>query len=106
MGLRRLFSKLAKDTSFSSHPETFFQIGSDQELLSSPQSIETVILGPGERIDLVIDFAPHAREQLYLRTRYAHVMQFRVARDKVQDSSRLPASLTNSRESSCFARAN
>lgn len=84
---------LARNTSFASPNQTFFQIGSDQGLLTAPQSIQNVILGPGERIDLVVDFAPFAGEQLYMRTKVAYVMQFRVARERTVDSARLPAVL-------------
>ncbi|MDQ0664541.1 spore coat protein A [Arthrobacter ulcerisalmonis] len=36
---------------------TFFQIGSDGGLLNAPVPLTTLLLGPGERADLVIDFA-------------------------------------------------
>lgn len=36
---------------------TFFQIGSDGGLLNAPVSLKTLLLGPGERADIVIDFA-------------------------------------------------
>lgn len=36
---------------------TFFQIGSDGGLLNAPVPLNTLLLGPGERADLVIDFA-------------------------------------------------
>jgi spore coat protein A len=84
---------VARNTSFSSPSQSFFQIGSDQGLFPAPQSIDHVILGPGERIDLVIDFSPYAGQQLYLRTNVAYVMQFRVGRESTPDSSRLPSVL-------------
>ena len=36
---------------------TFFQIGSDGGLLNAPVPLRTLLLGPGERADIVIDFA-------------------------------------------------
>ncbi|MBV9611981.1 MAG: multicopper oxidase domain-containing protein, partial [Acidobacteriaceae bacterium] len=82
----------AKDNSFASNPESFLQIGTDQGFLAAPESIATLILGPGERVDLIFDFAPFRGKQIYLRTKSAYVMQFRVSRDKVDDRSRVPAS--------------
>lgn len=37
---------------------TFFQIGSDGGLLNAPVKMNKLLLAPGERADLVIDFAP------------------------------------------------
>jgi len=37
---------------------TFVQIGSDGGLLNAPVALSKLLLGPGERADLVIDFAP------------------------------------------------
>ncbi|MBV9081942.1 MAG: multicopper oxidase domain-containing protein, partial [Acidobacteriaceae bacterium] len=82
----------AKDNSYASNPESFLQIGTDQGFLAAPQNIATLILGPGERVDLIFDFAPHRGQQIYLRTKSAYVMQFRVSRDKVDDRSLVPAS--------------
>lgn len=36
---------------------TFFQIGSDGGLLNAPVPLNTLLLGPGERADVVVDFA-------------------------------------------------
>ena len=84
---------LAQDTAFASPNQPFFQIGSDQGFLARPQSIDSVILGPGERLDLVVDFSAHAGRNLYLRTKVAMIMQFRVASGTVRDSSSVPQSL-------------
>ncbi len=40
--------------------QAFVQIGSDGGLLSAPVSRNSIILAPGERVDLVIDFAGYA----------------------------------------------
>lgn len=88
---------LAPGPSFASPGQTFFQIGSDQGFLTAPQKMESVILGPGERLDLVIDFSARAGESLYLRTKVAMIMQFRVAHGKARDSSALPGALRPAR---------
>ncbi|MBM4108310.1 MAG: DNRLRE domain-containing protein [Phycisphaerae bacterium] len=43
-----------------SNDATFWQIGSDTGLLEAPVPMTSVTLTPGERADLVIDFAPYA----------------------------------------------
>jgi spore coat protein A len=85
--------------SFSPEPKVasealpFHQIGSDQGLLPAPAEMSVVILGPGERADLVVDFSPHAGKQVVLRTDLAIVMQFRVAARKTSDSFSLTGTL-------------
>ena len=71
----------------------FFQIGSEQGFLEAPAQIDTLILGPGERADLIVDFSGHAGKELFLRTNVAVVIQFRVSGEKVKDDSTLPATL-------------
>lgn len=71
----------------------FFQIGSEQGFLEAPAQIDTLILGPGERADLIVDFGSHAGKELFLRTNVAVVMQFRVSGERVKDDSTLPATL-------------
>jgi len=68
----------------------FHQIGSDQGFLAAPARINLLIVGPGERADLILDFSSHAGKNLYLRTHVALVMQFRVASTKAADGSTLP----------------
>jgi spore coat protein A, manganese oxidase len=74
--------------------QTFHQIGTDQGLLPAPLELKQIILAPGERADLVIDFADHAGEQIILKNDFASpILQFRVSRSKVSDPSSLPATL-------------
>jgi spore coat protein A len=73
--------------------EEFFQIGSDQGLLAAPVSLEKLFLAPGERADVVMDFAAYAGQNLVLHSQAAVVMQFRVSAGRVSDDSRLPATL-------------
>jgi len=72
---------------------TFYQIGTDQGLLAAPVELKRTLLAPAERADMVIDFAPHAGEEIVLQNDAFAVMQFRVGKTRGKDESRLPASL-------------
>src|SRR5215471_4576548 len=85
------------DASVSSKSIAFHQIGSEQGFLSEPAEAREVIVGPGERVDLVVDFAAHAGREIFLRTDVAVVMQFRVSPERVDDRSSLPAKLSVAR---------
>jgi spore coat protein A len=69
------------------------QIGSDQGLLPAPVALKGVQLAPGERADVVIDFAPHRGAKIELLSEPFTLMQFRVGAAAVTDSSALPAAL-------------
>jgi len=71
----------------------FHHIGSDQGLLASPVEAHRLTISPGERMDLVLDFSDCAGEEILLNDQSVKVMQFRVAKDQVEDSSSLPAKL-------------
>jgi len=71
----------------------FHQIGTDQGLLSAPAAIKSLMLAPGERADIVVDFSDSRGEQIVLKSDSFNVMQFRVSGAKVNDSSSLPAQL-------------
>ena len=87
---------------------TFYQIGTDGGLLLHPAKLHHLVLGPGERADLVVNFAAHKGERITLtnnaRAPYpmgdpvdddtSKVMQFRVSKTAVHDSSRLPFTLS------------
>jgi spore coat protein A len=70
-----------------------FQIGTDQGLLPAPVKTEHVLLAPGERADLVIDFAAHQGERMVLASDAFDILQFRVAAQPVNDPSHMPATL-------------
>lgn len=84
---------IAPDVSFTAPPLRFFQIGGDQGFLVEPAGTERLILGPGERADVIVDFSSHRGKNLYLRTKVANILQFRVAGAKVDDRSQLPTVL-------------
>lgn len=69
------------------------QIGSDQGLLSAPVVLKGVILAPGERADVVFDFAAHAGNNIVLSSAGSAIMQFRVGSAPVRDESKLPRRL-------------
>jgi spore coat protein A len=81
------------EASVTSDSFDFFQIGSEQGFLEAPVQIRTLILGPGERADLILDFSGTSGKELFLRTDAVVFMQFRVSSGKVRDGSSLPATL-------------
>ncbi|WP_266157911.1 multicopper oxidase domain-containing protein, partial [Dyella silvatica] len=71
----------------------FQYIGSDQGLLAAPVTQTSLLLAPGERADLVIDFAELAGQSIELMNDALPVLQFRAGGGKVNDKSQLPAVL-------------
>ena len=69
------------------------QIGSDQGLLAAPVALKYLQIAPGERADIVIDFAEARGAQILLQSEPFVLMQFRVGASEVSDASALPASL-------------
>lgn len=79
--------------SVSSEPLSFHQIGSEQGFLASSAEMNVLILGPGERGDIIFDFSNQAGAEVFLRTDVAIIMQFRVGSDRVSDPFHLPSTL-------------
>jgi len=71
----------------------FLQIGTDQGLLEAPAAIHSLVVGPGERVDLVVDFAAHRGKPIYVRTDVAIFMQIRVSSNACANTPELPATL-------------
>lgn len=69
------------------------QIGSDQGLLAEPVAVSGLQLAPGERADVVIDFAGHRGARIVLQSDTLMLLQFRVGTRRVSDASVLPATL-------------
>jgi spore coat protein A len=69
------------------------QIGTDQGLLPAPIIVTNLQLAPGERADIVVDFANHRGAKVLLQSDSFVLMQFKVGAAKVADPSALPASL-------------
>jgi spore coat protein A len=72
----------------------FFEIGTDQGLMSAPAALDNFVLAPGERIDVVVDFKECAGERLVLKSDAFEILQFRVAKQAAaRDNSSLPSTL-------------
>ncbi len=71
----------------------FHQIGTDLGLLPSPVPLHSLLMAPGERADLILDFSGHRGEEIVLTSDSLMVMQFRVGGSAVSDTSSLPSLL-------------
>jgi spore coat protein A len=71
----------------------FRQIGTDQGLLPAPVDVSRLAMAPGERADIVVDFAEHRGARIVLKDITSTIMQFRVAQEPVADPSALPQTL-------------
>jgi spore coat protein A len=76
-----------------SNGEPFQQIGSDQGLLASPVKLQRVTLAPGERADLVVDFARCPGRDVVLQSDAYTIMQFRIPEKAPERTSNVPAYL-------------
>jgi len=77
-----------------SNGQKFIQIGTEQGLLPAPDAVEDFVIAPGERIDVVIDFAGYANERVVLKSDAFELLQFRVAAKPVSiDTSAIAAVL-------------
>lgn len=76
--------------------EPFTQIGTGAGLLPAPVTRSSMRFAPGERLDVVIDFAGHLGETFYLRDTENNppidILEFRVTQN-VSDNSSIPATL-------------
>lgn len=82
------------------------QIGSDSGLMPKPVGRREILIGPAERVEVIVDFANARGESVELRSG-AHggrnpegsrayvgaLMQFRVGRDRLADRTRVPRRL-------------
>jgi len=92
---------------FLSNGAPLVQIGTDSGLMPRPVRRREVMLGPAERAELVVDFAPSAGERVELRsgprrgarnpsgahTYVGALMQFRVGSPRLPDRTRVPRKL-------------
>ncbi len=76
-----------------SNGAAFLQVGADQGLLPAPVKLTALLLAPGERADVIVDFAPMRGERVTLTNGAFQMMQFRVASAPAQDNSRVPDAL-------------
>ncbi len=70
-----------------------YQIGTDQGLLPAPLKVTNLQLAPGERADIVVDFAKHRGARILLQSDSFVLMQFKIGAAKVSDPSAMPESL-------------
>jgi spore coat protein A len=76
-----------------SNGQKFHQIGSDQGLLAAPVPLTSLVIAPGERADLIVDFSAGRGQKIVLRSDSFNVMQFRVSANATHDASVMPAAL-------------
>jgi spore coat protein A len=76
-----------------SNGAAFLQIGADQGLLPEPVRLTALLLAPGERADVVVDFGSMRGERIALTNGAFQMMQFRVATALARDESRVPGAL-------------
>ena len=77
--------------------QSFIQIGTESGLLPAPVRRTRILIGPAERVDVVIDFAKRLNQKIVLQNLAAtgslrQLMQFRVTRD-LTDRSSIPSKL-------------
>ena len=76
-----------------SNGQEFHQIGTDLGLLPAPAPLKELLIAPGERADLIVDFSGHAGERIVVTNDPLQVMQFRVLKTAAHDASEMPATL-------------
>jgi spore coat protein A len=76
-----------------SNAQKFIQIGTDQGLMAAPVELDSFVVAPGERFDLILDFNGHSGERIVLRSDAFTIMEFRVGRKSSPDSSSMPTAL-------------
>lgn len=74
--------------------QEFHEIGTDLGLLPAPVALKNLLIAPGERADLIVDFSGRSGEQIVLTNDASTVVQFRVSKNGATDSSAPPSMLT------------
>ncbi|MDO8485060.1 MAG: multicopper oxidase family protein [Candidatus Limnocylindrales bacterium] len=80
-----------------SNGQSFIQIGTESGLLPVPVRRSRILIGPAERVEVVVDFAKRLNQKIVLQNLAAdgslrQLMQFRVTRD-LTDNSSVPTKL-------------
>jgi spore coat protein A len=76
-----------------SNGQAFHQIGTDLGFLPARVAVKSLLIAPGERADLILDFSDHRGENIVVTNDAMTVMQFRVSKTTSQDESSLPSTL-------------
>ena len=71
----------------------FYQIGSDQGLLTAPVKLKRVTMAPAERADILIDFSAMAGEQVNFVSDSFTILQFRVGKTAAGERGVVPVKL-------------
>lgn len=80
-----------------SNGQQFIQIGTESGLLPAPVKRTRILIGPAERVEVIIDFAKRLNQKIVLQNlagtgSLRQLMQFRVTRD-LTDNSSVPTKL-------------
>jgi spore coat protein A len=73
--------------------QEFHQIGTDLGFLSAPVALKSLMIAPGERADLILNFSSRGGERIVVTSDSLIVMQFRVSKTAVPETSSLPSIL-------------
>ena len=87
-----------------SNKQDFIVIGSDAGLLSAPETVNNILLSPGERIDMLVDFSNEANKEIFLQSELFNsggvqgkeafkIMKFTTG-DKTNETFSIPTSLS------------
>ena len=77
-----------------SNGQQFLQIGSDQGLMPAPVALDSFVIAPGERYDLIVDFSASPGQPIVLKSDAFELMLVRVSNKPVRpDNSSLPSTL-------------
>src|SRR5215468_10099547 len=68
-GPSRFYSFFLTDLNNLGGSNPFWVIANDGNLLPAPVQVQTVRIGPAERVDIIIDFSPFAGKTIYLENR-------------------------------------
>lgn len=68
-GPSRFYEFFLTDLNNSSAKNPYWLIGTDGNLLPTPVRVQSVRIGPAERVDVIIDFRPFAGKTIYLENR-------------------------------------
>jgi spore coat protein A len=72
-----------------SNGQSFHVIGSDQGLLAAPVEMTRLVIAPAERADIIVDFSASRGQEVILKSDSLDLMQFRVSKKPVEDTSQL-----------------
>jgi len=70
-----------------------YVIGTDQGLLSAPVKVKNLLMVPGERADVIVDFTESSGGKIVMKSEAMPIMQFRVKPSDGRDESYLEPSL-------------